>query len=97
METYTLFVTVNVKPEKRAEFLTLTKAYAEECRNEPGNINFQIYVDEIDENQFVVHESFQTKKSFQKHGSYPHALQWKKDVEPMLSKPREHIRCLNVL
>ncbi len=91
-ESYTLFVTIQVKPEKREEFLQLTIPYGQECRNELGNIDFKMYVDEEDQNRFVVYESFQSKATFQAHRTYPHALKWKKEVENLMEKPRERVR-----
>ncbi len=91
-ENYTLFVTIQVKPEKREQFLELTIPYGQECRNEPGNIDFKMYVDEEDQNKFIVYESFQSKAAFQAHRTYPHALKWKKEVENLMEKPRERVR-----
>ena len=95
-KSYTLFVTIQVKPEKREEFLQLTIPYGQECRNELGNIDFKMYVDEEDQNRFVVYESFQSIKAFQEHRTYPHALEWKDQVEDLMEKPRERIRCFSI-
>ena len=95
-ETYTLFVTIQVKPNKRQEFLDLTIPYGVDCRNEPGNIDFKMYVDEEDQNRFIVYESFQSKQAFQTHRTYPHALKWKKEVENLMEKSRERIRCFPI-
>jgi (4S)-4-hydroxy-5-phosphonooxypentane-2,3-dione isomerase len=59
---------VDVKPERREDFLRLARQHAEESlREEPGTVRFYHVQDESDENRFYAFESYTDPEAMQAH------------------------------
>jgi autoinducer 2-degrading protein len=95
---YVLCVTVHVKPEDVSDFVAATVDYAKQIRLlEPGNVRYDLLQSDEDETCFVIYEAYQSKDDFLFHRETSHADQWKAQIEPWMTIPRERIRCNSIL
>jgi len=83
----TIIGTVTAKPETREELLTLLEAQIEPTRAEPGCINYDFHVDEIDPCAFVFYENWKDEEVFQAHLQMPHLKPLFGQIERLLAKP----------
>ncbi|MGN1478193.1 MAG: antibiotic biosynthesis monooxygenase [Acutalibacteraceae bacterium] len=72
---YCLNVYYHTKPGKREEFLNAIKKEGidKKCRNENGNIRYDYYLSDSDENEILLVEKWESKKYQQIHCTQPHA------------------------
>lgn len=72
-----LWVTVNIKPEKRAEFLEVIKHDSEHSvADEPGCVRFDVFEDTEKANQFYFHEVYKDQAALDYHRTTPHFKMW---------------------
>ncbi len=70
-----LFVTINIKPEHREEYLAEMLLNAKGAReDEPGCLRFDVVQDSQDENTIHLYEVYTDEAAFQAHTSAPHFL-----------------------
>lgn len=82
---YSLSVTVQVQPERRAEFLAAITRNAEaSVRDEPGCLRFDVCSVEGDENRFLLYELYTGPEAFQAHRAAPHFQAWRAAAERTL-------------
>ena len=89
---YAIFVTVNVKPDKRQEFLGAIEDDAT-CseRDEPGCVRFNVLQDQNNENRYYFYEVYRDEDAFQKHQTYPHYARWRAAAAQVLDGPAERL------
>ena len=74
---YSIFVTVNVKPEHIEEFKEASLGDAQGAtRDEPGCFRFDMHQDVGIASRFYLHEVYRDEEAFQAHLEAPHFLQW---------------------
>ena len=80
---FSIFVTINVKPEHIAEFKEASLGDSEgSTRDEPGCFRFDIHEDVDIPSRFYLHEVYRDEDAFQAHLETPHFLKWKDIVSP---------------
>ena len=72
---YSLNVYYHTKPGKREEFLNAIKKEGidKKCRAENGNIRYDYYLSDSDENEILLSEKWKNKACQQIHCTQPHA------------------------
>jgi quinol monooxygenase YgiN len=82
---FSLMVQMQVRPERRAEFLAGMAANAEaSVRDEPGCLRFDICSVDSDDNRFVLYELYTDADAFAAHKAAPHFAQWRTVAEQVL-------------
>ena len=80
-----LIVEMQVRPDRRAEFLAGIAANAEaSVRDEPGCLRFDICSVGSDENRFLLYELYTDAAAFAAHKAAPHFAQWRTVAEQIL-------------
>lgn len=79
---YTLIVSLQVRPEKRARFLAaITENAAASVRDEPGCLRFDVMEDAQRPNQFYFYEVYRDADGFAAHKAAPHFAAWRQAAE----------------
>jgi quinol monooxygenase YgiN len=82
---FSLMVQLEVRPERRQEFLAGIAANAEaSVRDEPGCLRFDVCSVASDENRFVLYELYTDADAFAAHKAAPHFAQWRTVAEQVL-------------
>ena len=85
---YALFVTVQIKPDKREAFL---KAAFDDARgsvsNEPGCLRFDVIEDGKDPDRFHFYEVYRDKSAFEAHTKMPHLLKYREATKDLMAAP----------
>ena len=82
---FSLMVQLEVRPERRAEFLAAIAANAEaSVRDEPGCLRFDVCSVGSDENRFLLYELYTDAAAFAAHKAAPHFAQWRTVAEQVL-------------
>jgi autoinducer 2-degrading protein len=82
---FSLMVQLEVRPERRAEFLAGIAANAEaSVRDEPGCLRFDVCSVEGHENRFVLYEFYTDAAAFEAHRAAPHVAHWRVVAERVL-------------
>jgi quinol monooxygenase YgiN len=75
---FSLMVQIEVRADRRAEFLAAMSANAEaSVRDEPGCLRFDVCSVEAHENRFVLYELYTDAAAFAEHKSAPHFARWR--------------------
>jgi autoinducer 2-degrading protein len=75
---FSLMVQLEVRPERREEFLAAIATNAEaSVRDEPGCLRFDVCSVASDENRFVLYELYADADAFAAHKAAPHFAQWR--------------------
>jgi autoinducer 2-degrading protein len=82
---FSLVVQVEVRPERRDEFLAGITANAEaSVRDEPGCLRFDVSSVAADANRFFLYELYTGAEAFAAHKAAPHFAQWREIAEQVL-------------
>ena len=82
---FSLVVQMQVRPERRGEFLAGIAANAEaSVRNEPGCLRFDVCSVESDPNRFLLYELYTGPEAFAAHQASPHFARWRAVAEQVL-------------
>ena len=82
---FSLLVQMDVRPERREEFLAGMAANAEaSVRDEPGCLRFDVCSVEGDENRFLLYELYADAEAFTAHKASPHFGRWRVIAEQVL-------------
>jgi autoinducer 2-degrading protein len=83
---YTLFVTVDVQPDKIDEFVTaITENAAASLRDEPGCLVFDVHRDLETPTRFYFYEIYTDEDAFTTgHRGAPHYAQWQQVAKEVL-------------
>jgi autoinducer 2-degrading protein len=82
---FSLMVQMEVRPGRRAEFLTGMAANAESSvRDEPGCLRFDVCAVGSDENRFVLYELYTDAAAFEAHKASPHFARWRTVAEQVV-------------
>jgi (4S)-4-hydroxy-5-phosphonooxypentane-2,3-dione isomerase len=75
---FALVVELNVKPDKRRQFLQAIETNATaSVRDEPGCLRFDVVQDRDDSDHFVLYELYNDDAAFEAHRSAPHFSAWR--------------------
>ena len=79
---FAIWVSVQVKPERRDDFL---KAIEEDARgsrdDEPGCLRFDVLQDSADPDHYYFYEVYRNEAALEEHRAAPHYQVWAKAVE----------------
>ena len=79
---YSIFVTINIKPENVGEFKQASLGDAQgSVRDEPGCFRFDINQDVQTSSRFYLYEVYRDEEAFQAHLHAPHFLVWQEKVK----------------
>jgi autoinducer 2-degrading protein len=82
---FSLVVQVQVRPERREEFLAAISANAEaSVRDEPGCLRFDVSSVADDPGRFVLYELYVDAVAFEAHKAAPHFATWREAAGRML-------------
>lgn len=82
---FSLVVQMEVRPNRREEFLAGMTANAEaSVRDEPGCLRFDVSVAAGDPNRFFLYELYADAASFEAHKASPHFAQWRTVAEQVV-------------
>ena len=70
-----IVISIDIRPQKRDDFLAGIKRYCAQVQAEPGNLRFSCYEDVEESNQFVVVANYVDQAAGEAHVASPHA-QW---------------------
>ena len=89
---FSIFVTINIKPEHIDEFKEASLGDAHGAtRDEPGCFRFDIHQDPQESSRFYLYEVYRNEKAFQAHLEAPHFLQWRGIVKPFFDGDPQRI------
>ena len=79
---YSIFVTIQVKPEFRERFVEATFGDAQgSVRDEPGCFRFDVLQSSSDANRFHLYEVYENEAAMEPHRSSPHYKKWRETVQ----------------
>lgn len=89
---YAIFVTVQVKPERREQFLTVIEDDSIcSVRDEPGCVRFDVLQDTSDPDRYYFYEVYRDEDAFQAHTETPHLARWRAAAAECLTGPSTRI------
>ena len=84
---YVAIFTIEVKPERRADFLAaMDRAMAHSAR-EPGVLAFSILADRDDPNRFTAFDVYAGEAAYRTHLDAPHSPRLAAELDGMLAGP----------
>jgi (4S)-4-hydroxy-5-phosphonooxypentane-2,3-dione isomerase len=89
-------VDVAVVPDQLDAFLAATQQNAVASRDEPGIVRFDVLSDRADPIHIVLVEIYSDEAAAAAHKDTAHYQQWRDIVAPMMARPREATRYLNI-
>jgi (4S)-4-hydroxy-5-phosphonooxypentane-2,3-dione isomerase len=82
---FSLVVQMQVRPDRREEFLVGMAVNAEaSVREEPGCLRFDVSAVAADANRFFLYELYTDAEAFEAHKASPHFAQWREIAERVL-------------
>lgn len=93
---YIVSVSIHVKQEWLAAFITATLENAHSTRQEPGNLRFDFAQQEQHATRFMLYEVYRAPEDFAAHQQTPHYLLWKAKVADWMAEPRVGLRYGNL-
>lgn len=80
---------VKVKPDKREDFIALSKTFIEPSRSEAGSISYSFYEDETEKNNFLFFELWQDRAALDYHFQTPYFHEFVEKSPDLLAKPAQ--------
>ena len=92
-----LMVTLQVKPERREQFMEAMLGDARGSNeDEPGCLRFDTLQDTEDPNRIHLYEVYRDEAAFKAHQQAPHYLKWRDTVRDWFASPTVRHVCRNV-
>ncbi len=71
---FAIFASIKIKSDQRENFLTSIKENAKlSVRDEPGCLRFDVFLDDEDEDRYLLYEVFTDERAWKAHVETPHA------------------------
>ena len=84
---FSIFVTVNVEPERVEAFKEASLGDARgSVRDEPDCFRFDIHQDTKISSRFYLHEVYRNEEAFQAHLQSPHFTTWLESIKPFFDR-----------
>ncbi len=97
MIRYSIFATINIKPEQVEEFTQVSFGDAQgSVRDEPGCFRFDINQDVEVCTRFYLYEVYRDEEAFQAHLEAPHFKEWIAVAKPMFDGDVEVVKMKTV-
>lgn len=87
-----LVVIFSIKTAKNAEFLEVMKEVIEQTRTEPGNLKYELCVDESNPQRYFLIEMYQDRTAYEFHTKQSYLQNLRESLAEILSVPAEVIR-----
>ncbi len=89
---YSIFVTINVRPEHVEAFMEASVGDAQgSTRDEPGCFRFDMHQDAENPVRFHLYEVYRDEAAFEAHLEAPHFIRWRDTVTPFFDGEIEKI------
>ena len=82
-------VLVQVKSEKRQQFIDISTSLIAQTNNEPGCLFYSCYQDLVDPNKFLFYEEYENQAAIDFHNQTEHRVHWWKAMQLVLAVPME--------
>ena len=89
-------VDIAVVPEHLDAFLAATLENASASRDEPGIVRFDVLSDHADPTHVLLVEIYRDEAASAAHKDTAHYQRWRDTVAPMMARPRESTRYINI-
>jgi (4S)-4-hydroxy-5-phosphonooxypentane-2,3-dione isomerase len=89
-------VDVSVLPDRVDDFLAATESNASASRLEPGVVRFDVLRDRDDTSRIVLVEIYRDEDAAAAHKTTAHYANWRDAVAPMMARPRQSTRFVNI-
>jgi (4S)-4-hydroxy-5-phosphonooxypentane-2,3-dione isomerase len=89
-------VDVSVVPDRVDDFLAATEVNATATRQEEGVVRFDVLRDRDETGHVVLVEMYRDDEAATAHKATPHYAHWRDAVAPMMARPRQSARFVNV-
>ena len=89
-------VDVSVVPDRVDDFLAATEVNATATRQEEGVVRFDVLRDRDETGHVVLVEMYRDDQAASAHNATPHYAQWRDAVAPMMARPWQSVRFVNV-
>ena len=89
-------VDVSVVPDRVDDFLAATEVNATATRQEEGVVRFDVLRDRDETGHVVLVEMYRDDEAATAHKATPHYAQWRDAVAPMMARPWQSVRFVNV-
>jgi quinol monooxygenase YgiN len=73
--------------ERLAAATKVLREFAAESRHDPGNIRFELLVQDGRLNHFTIVEVWQTREAFEAHSSADHTKRFREQIQPVMGSP----------
>jgi autoinducer 2-degrading protein len=83
-----IVVRIEPKTEKIEAFLELALFDAQNSRNEPGCLRFDVIKHNDNPPRFAFYEVYKDEDAVKAHRQTPHFARWAKEIEALLNVPR---------
>jgi autoinducer 2-degrading protein len=93
---FIVHVDVAVVPDQLDAFRAATQQNAVASRDEPGIVRFDVLSDRADPIHIVLVEIYSDEAAAAAHKDTAHYQQWRDIVAPMMARPREATRYVNI-
>ncbi len=84
---FTVTVVFKVKAGLNQGFLTLMRSAISATKQEPGNIEYLLSVDESDSQRYILQEIYQNRQAYEAHTETEHLAQLRTGLTEFLSQP----------
>ena len=82
-------VLVQVKPEKRQQFIDISTPLIAQTNKEPGCLFYSCYQDLVDPNKFLFYEEYENQAAIDAHNQTEHRIHWWNAMQLVLAVPME--------
>jgi autoinducer 2-degrading protein len=89
-------VDIAVVPEQLHTFLAATVDNAAASRDEPGVVRFDVLSDRADPAHVILVEIYRDEAAAAAHKDTAHYQKWRDAVAPMMARPRQATRYVNI-
>ena len=73
--------------ERLAEATKLLREFSAESKKDPGNIRFELMVQDGRLNHFTIVEIWQTREAFEAHSAADHTKRFRETIQPVMGSP----------
>src|SRR5579871_63226 len=80
-------VDLGVNGERLAAATKVLQEFAAESQKDPGNLRFELLVQDGRLNHFTIVEIWQTREAFEAHASAEHTKRFREKIQPVMGSP----------
>lgn len=89
---FNLVVIFSIKNGQNEAFLKVMSTVIERTRKEPGNLQYELCVDEANPQRYFLIEKYQDRAAYEFHTQQPHLQNLRDSLAEVLSAPAEVLR-----